>query len=178
MPTVLLLWGAPAAGKTSVARCLREEYRVRTGKLLVRLGTDEIRRAILGEEFVAEVRNAVYDGIVAIAERVTADGLDCLVDGNYLDGWRRRQLSDVCARTSARLVSAHVWCNLDERLRRNALRSGTHRVPEEWVRKAHALAEESRADADTCVDGATEQPGDAADRLLATFLASPARLKM
>ena len=170
MPTVLLLWGAPAAGKSTVARALLEGYRERRGHVLPRLGTDEIRRAILGAEFVAEVRNAVYDGIVSIVERVTADGLDCLVDGNYLDGWRRRQLVDVCARTSTRLVTAHIWCALDERLRRNALRTGTEHVPEEWVRHAHALAEATRDEADHLVDGATERPAAAAARLLAALV--------
>lgn len=166
MPTVLLLWGAPAAGKSTIARLVLEGYRARTGRVLPRLGTDEIRRAILGQEFVAEVRNAVYDGIVSIVERVTADGLDVMVDGNYLDGWRRRQLIDVCGRTSARLVSVHVWCGLEERLRRNAMRTGTEKVPEEWVRQAHTMAEGCHGEADHVVDGAGERPAEVAGRLL------------
>ena len=162
----MLLWGAPAAGKTSVARHLVEGYRARTGRVLPRLGTDDIRRAVLGQDFVAEVRNSVYDGIVAMCERITADGLDVLVDGNYLDGWRRRQIVDVCARTSARLISAHVHCTLEERLRRNALREGAEHVPEEWVRKAHDMAVAALPDASLVIDGMQERPEAAAARLL------------
>lgn len=170
MATVLLLWGAPAAGKTTVARSVLDGYRARTGRVLPRLGTDEIRKAILGEAFIAEVRNAVYDGIVSIVERVTTDGLDVLVDGNYIDGWRRRQLVDVCARTSARFVSAHIWCALDERLQRNSSRTGVDAVPEVWVRQAHSLAEQCRDDCDLVIDGAIEPPQEAAARLLSTLL--------
>jgi len=166
MPAVILLWGAPAAGKTSVARCLVEGYRARTGHLLPRLGTDDIRRAIIGAEFIAEVRNSVYDGIVSICEKIAEAGLDCLVDGNYLDGWRRRQIVDVCFRTSSRLISAHVRCDLDERLRRNALRPASEQVPEPWVRQAHELAERNVGDASIVVDGVRETPESAATRLL------------
>lgn len=164
----MLLWGAPAAGKTTVARAILDGYRAGAGVILPRLGTDDIRRAILGSEFIAEVRNSVYDGILAMVDRIADAGLDCLVDGNYLDGWRRRQLEDVASRHDARMVRALVHCGLEQRLARNRVRSGIELVPEEWVREAHEKAEASRGDADVLIDTAAPDPAGI-PRLLACF---------
>lgn len=168
-PTLLLLWGAPAAGKTSIARAVSEGYRARVGHVLPKLVTDELRRTILGAEFIAEVRNSVYDGIVAMADRIATAGLDCLIDGNYLDGWRRRQIEDVASRAGARFVRVMVHCGLEDRLARNAARPALERVPDEWVRQAHAMAEANREDADLVVDTAAERAEAAAPRILAYF---------
>jgi predicted kinase len=164
---ILLLWGAPAAGKTSIMRGVRAEYRARTGRSLPCLGTDDLRRAVIGTEYDSDVRNAVYTGIVTMVDSLLEAKMDVLVDGNYLDQWRRQELIDVAQRHQARLASVLVHCTLASRLSRDSARPPEEHVPETYVRHAHECSETFLEDNDLLIDTDSVAPPEAVRMVMA-----------
>jgi predicted kinase len=164
---VLLLWGAPAAGKTSIARHVVTLYRARTGRLLPHLNTDAIRRAITGDEYIAAMRPAIYAGILTIAQRLIEAGLAVLLDGNYVDQVRRREVKDMARRNQVQLIDALVHCTLESRLARNRSRPATERIPEHYVVHAHWKASKAIAEAALVVDSDRLSCAEAATEILA-----------
>jgi predicted kinase len=129
-----LCWGAPAAGKSTVAREFCARYR------LPRLSSDAVNQALIGERFMAELRPAIYEGLLAMAEAILEKGGRLVLDGTFLDPAARARVRQLCERHGAVFVSLQVRCSLGERLRRNALRCDSERVPEDWLMNAHCRA--------------------------------------
>ena len=133
-PWVVLCWGAPAAGKSTVARLFCQRHGV------PRLSSDAVNQALIGDRFQAELRPAIYVGLLAMAEAILATGGRLVLDGTFLYPEARHQVADLAMGYQAVFVSAQIECSLGERLRRNALRPDSERVPEEWLNQAHSRA--------------------------------------
>lgn len=133
-PWVVLCWGAPAAGKSTVARefCRRHQ--------LPRLSSDAVNQALIGDRFQAELRPAIYHGLLAMAESILEGGGRLVLDGTFLDPVARSQVKALAERYGAVFLSLQIVCSLGERLRRNGLRPDSERVPEDWLRQAHCRA--------------------------------------
>ncbi len=70
--SIVLLFGPPAAGKSSLARELVARYRALGGTPpLIYLGTDPLREVIAGRSFVASIRPSVYEGMRVMADEAT-----------------------------------------------------------------------------------------------------------
>lgn len=133
-PWVVLCWGAPAAGKSTVAReyCRRHQ--------LPRLSSDAVNQALVGDRFLAELRPAIYNGLLAMAASILETGGRLVLDGTFLDRKARDLVKALAEQHGAVFLSLQIVCSLDERLRRNQLRPEGERVPEEWLRQAHCRA--------------------------------------
>ncbi|GMU57914.1 MAG: hypothetical protein AMXMBFR33_70600 [Candidatus Xenobia bacterium] len=155
--SIVLLFGPPAAGKSSLARELVARYRALGGTPpLIYLGTDPLREMIAGRSFVASIRPSVYEGMRVMAERAARDGHHVVLDGNYLEPGRIRPIATLARRLGARLLKVLVTCSLELGLRRNAGRLGTERVPEDYLRQVYARVRAARRQADMVID---QDPG-------------------
>lgn len=163
---ILMLWGAPAAGKTTVARHLLAELRRQRGLTLPHLSTDQLNRAILGDDFVGEVRHALYDGLIAMAGSILGSGGGVLLDGTFLYPEMRQRIKNLARERRAVLVSVQVECSLPTRRQRNTLRPDDERVPEEWLERAHFRALANRFHSDLSLDTEKLTTEQSVDRIL------------
>lgn len=172
--SAILLFGPPAAGKSSLARDLLTRYRAMgaTPPLLY-LGTDALRETISGRSFLPSARSVVYEGVLALLVSALESGHHVLVDGNYLDLEHRDALLKVVAAHKARLFKVLVTCRLEVGLRRNATRMGSERVPDDYLREVYGRVEEARKLADLVLDSEHSlvgREGDLLEWLLGTTL--------
>lgn len=149
---VIMLWGAPAAGKTTVARALLAALRRRRGLVLPHVSTDQLSRAILGDEFVSDVRRALYEGILTIADQILLAGGGVLLDGTFLSPDLRQQVRVMARERRAVFLSVQVACSLPQRKVRNAARGLSERVPDSWLERAHYSALAGRTHGDLLLD--------------------------
>ncbi|MCE7873128.1 ATP-binding protein [bacterium CPR1] len=163
---IVMLWGAPAAGKTTVARSLLRELRRRRGLMLPHLSTDQLNRAILGEDFVGDVREALYDGLIAMAGNILGAGGGVLLDGTFLYPEMRERIRNLARERRAVLVSVQVACTLSTRRQRNAQRPDAERVPEAWLERAHYRAMAGRFHGDLVLDTETLSTEEAVEKIL------------
>ena len=133
-PWVLLCWGAPAAGKSTVAKTFCQQHQV------PRLSSDAVNQALIGDRFHAELRPVIYQGLLAMAEAILQTGGRLVLDGTFLDPASRRKVAQLADSYGAVFLSLQVQCSLGERLRRNALRPAVERVPDAWLSNAHSRA--------------------------------------
>jgi diguanylate cyclase (GGDEF)-like protein len=140
--SAILLFGPPAAGKSSLARDLLAHYRALAVETpLLYLGTDALRGTISGPNYLPTARSVVYDGMLALLLSALRSGHHVLVDGNYLDREQRDQLLLAVAEQHGRLFKVLVSCRLEVGLRRNAARLPGERVPEEYLPEARTVAD-------------------------------------
>jgi predicted kinase len=151
-PWVILLWGAPAAGKSTLARKVAEEYQHRTGRVLPHLGTDKLNRSVMGEQFVGGIRRHLYSCLINLAEGLLEVGQPVLLEATFLEREWRRQVRRLASSYNVSVVSAQVECRLALRESRNGRRSATEHVPESFLRKAHQLAKNQIECADFVFD--------------------------
>lgn len=131
---MVLCWGAPAAGKSTVAREFCRRHQV------PRLSSDAVNQALIGDRFEADLRPAIYEGLLAMAEAILHSGGRLVLDGTFLDPASRQRVADLARAHGAVFLSAQVECSLGERIRRNALRRPSEKVPEEYLTRAHSRA--------------------------------------
>lgn len=164
--SAILLFGPPAAGKSSLARDLLTRYRALGDPTpLLYLATDPLREAISGRDYVPSARTVVYDGVQAMLASALASGHHVLIDGNYLDPHHRAGLVAVAQQAQARLLKVLVFCDLEVSLRRNATRLGKERVPEDYLRGVYGGLEQAVAAADLCFRSEDSLAGKEADLL-------------
>lgn len=162
---IILLWGAPAAGKSTLANALVSEYLRRTGLVLPHLGTDRLNQSIMGEQFEGAIRPHLYQCLANLCEGLLQAGRPVLLEGTFLEPERRRQVEQLAAKWNVRCVSAQVECRLALREARNERRNEGAYVPDEFLRRAHELAKNQIPQADFVFD--TELQGSGG---LARFL--------
>ena len=151
-PWILLLWGAPAAGKSTLANNIVKLYSDRFGAELCHLGTDRLNRAVLGEKFDGEIRESLYSSIMSLSEQLLAKCRPILVEGTFLnEAWRRR-LREVGKIHSVPLLSVQIECRLALREQRNSGRAEAELVPARYLRLSHERAKNQAAEADFVFD--------------------------
>jgi protein phosphatase len=130
MAVLILLIGAPGAGKSTWARThFRAEDVV---------SSDALRAWVCGDP---NNQQATPDAValmhLAVAARMRF-GLTTLVDATNAAADHRQQLLDLAEAVHRPAVAVVLDVPLVECLRRNARRSGSRRVPEAFVRVTHA----------------------------------------
>ena len=174
-PWVILLWGAPAAGKSTLARKLATEYQSRTGSVLAHLGTDKLNHSMLGEHFEGGIRPKLYDCLVSLARELLNIGRPVLIEGTFLDPERRSQVERLAAEADVRLISVQIECRLALRESRNEDRAAGSYVPEEFLKKAHELAKNQIRQADLVFDTELNECDGLAQFLLGAVGVGPNR---
>lgn len=162
---IVLLWGAPAGGKSSIARELVAMHRHKTGRSLPWMSTDAISRTMVGDEFVPELRPIIYDGLLTLASGAVDAGLDVILDGNYVQSAHREKVCRLAESKGALLVSALVHCQLTSRLARNRSRPQSELIPDAYVEMAHNDAFRAQAEATTVIDTDVLSPSEAAAKI-------------
>ncbi|NDD30596.1 MAG: hypothetical protein EB084_20240 [Proteobacteria bacterium] len=169
MGRVVLLWGAPAAGKTSVARAVVASC-ARADVTVLHLSSDAVRAALHAGPYLRALQGVVYDGLQAMLESAMAAGLTVLLDANYLDAGRRGRVRAAVASRGGSLLSVQVACSVGSRRARNDARPLTQQVPADYIEDAHGRAEAQQGDADVVVDTDTCTADEAARRITRWFL--------
>lgn len=144
-PWVVLFWGAPAAGKSTLANRL-VEYWAQRGLMLGHLGTDRLNASTFGGQFDRVLRDGLYEGMFTMASRFLEAGKCLVIEGTFLESAQRQRLERLCRERGARLLTVCVECPLPARLLRKRHRSVSERVPESWLRRAHGLAAQAPSD--------------------------------
>ena len=138
MPTLHLVRGLPASGKTTWARALVASRR--PGSIL-RVNRDDLRRSMADPAYSAPV-DAVERRISAAEWRLVRstllDGLDVVVDATNLRAGVARRWLALAEACGATWHVEDVVADLEECVRRDAARSGPERVGEETLRDLHA----------------------------------------
>jgi predicted kinase len=145
---IVLCWGAPAAGKSTVSRA----FAASLDFPVPRLSTDGINAALIGSHFDQTLRPVIYSGLLTMAEGILHNSRGVLLDGTFVRYESRQEVALVARRCGAVFVSVHVDCPLALRLTRNRLRAGAERVPDRWLRDAHARAHHGGSDQDLRID--------------------------
>ena len=151
-PWIILLWGAPAAGKSTLARSIAEHYEKKWGHALCHLGTDRMNQAVVGDVFDPQIRTSLYQGILSLAETLLASGRSVLIEGTFLNESWRVDLETLSERLGVKLLSVQVECRLAVRESRNDRRLETERVPGGYLQHSHHLAKIQAGDADYVFD--------------------------
>ena len=151
-PIVVMLWGAPASGKTTIASGLKPRLEQEYGLPVCHLSPDALNQAIVGDRFLASIREALYRGAMAMLEAMLNSQHLVLLDGTFLSRDLRGRVAKLAQTRGAALISVHITCTYPSRAARNAARPDSSRVRPEWMRKAHYQALAARAEADLIID--------------------------
>jgi predicted kinase len=151
-PWIILLWGAPAAGKSTLANSLVNEYQRITDNVLPHLGTDKLNQSVMGEQFEGSIRQRLYHCLINLAEGLLEAGKPVILEGTFLDPQWRKQIDALATANRVRLVSAQVECRLALRESRNGRRNDGAHVPAAYLRRAHELAKNQIRQADFVFD--------------------------
>lgn len=171
--SAILLFGPPAAGKSSLARDLLTRYRaIAAEPAMLYLGTDALRETISGKAYLSSARSVVYDGVLSLLASGLRQGHHVLVDGNYLEPAHRERLTEVVEQCQARLLKVLVSCRLEVGLRRNAARMPSERVPEAYLTEVYGRLEAARETADLSFDSEENLAGRESE-VLTWLLGSP-----
>ena len=165
-PWLILLWGAPAAGKSTLARCLSAEYQRRTHDVLPHLGTDKLNASIMGDNYEGSIRPQIYDCLLHLTEGLLVAGLPVMLEGTFLRPEMREKVALIAEHSEARLLSVQVECRLALRESRNDRRNVGAHVPESYLRQAHHLAKDQIRQADFVFDTELHEPEGLAAFLL------------
>ena len=145
-PWILLCWGAPAAGKSTIAAGMSQRF------VVPRLSSDALNRAVLGEHFEAGLRPAIYEGMLAMARSILAGGGRVVLDGTFLHRSLRQEVEQFAEEAGAVLISVQVDCDFSLRWQRNSQRPSDQRVPDGWLCQAHSRARLDRREAHLYLD--------------------------
>ena len=171
--SIILLFGAPATGKSSLAREILTWHRAVAGRgRLIYLGTDALRETLTGKDYLRTLRPTIYRGLRVMAESAVLRGHHVLLDGNYLEPHLRRPILNLAKRHGLPLLKVMTCCELAQSLRRNRGRTPAERVPDQIVELAHQRQQQARAEADRIIN--TEQgTRDAARQIVEWLIGSP-----
>lgn len=163
---LLLLWGAPAAGKSTLTELLLDRLRRAHHRPVCHLGTDSLNQTLLGPCFDPEIRPALYEGLLNMVEGSLAVRRSVLVEGTFLDPTYRGRLWETATRLRIPIFSVSVHCGLPSRLERNRRRSAEALVPNDYLLRSHRNSRAQFGQAHLLVDTEQLSPQQAADLVL------------
>ncbi len=124
--------GLPGSGKSTIARALLKALQKR-GLHAQILSSDMLRRVITPKPtYSKEERDVVYNAIVFVAELLTQNGVNVIIDatGNH------RRYRDHARKRIPRFLEAYARCPLDVCVKRETGRKKLFHAPKEVYQKA------------------------------------------
>ena len=164
-PLVILLTGAPAGGKSTIARAFKAAFDERFSNPVYWLATDAIRRSFECVDYSEPVKQAIYDGMFAIGQGLNRAGCNLLLDANFIDETRLERFQEL-GNNGSTAITVLVRCDLATREERNRSRPETQQVDIAYLRKAHHIADEFAVNADLLLDTENYSGDECAGRLL------------
>lgn len=138
MPTLVLIRGLPASGKTTRARALVASRRPGT---IVRVNRDDLRRSMVDPAYSAPVdavERRISDAEWRLVRGALLDGVDVVVDATNLRAGVARRWLALAEACGARWRVEDVVADLEGCIRRDAARPPVERVGEDVLRDLHA----------------------------------------
>lgn len=130
MRTIMLLVGLPASGKSTFACDLLANQK--EGEQWKRLNRDELRNSIDNGEYSPENESMITAVELTLAKKFLHSGFNVVVDDTNLNGSTRRKFHKLAqSMGDTRVVHKPFDVPVEECKRRNALRTGSARVPDE-----------------------------------------------
>ena len=125
--------GLPGSGKSTVAHALLDGLRERGIHAQI-VSSDMLRRVVTpAPKYSDAERNMVYGAIVFVAELLTRNGANVVIDATA----NRRRYRDHARREIPRFMEAYVRCPLEICIRREAKRGeGAFYAPKDIYKKA------------------------------------------
>ena len=130
MPTLYILCGPSACGKTTWAMHYMEEHASEDIRYVSR---DEIRYSLLqpDDDYFSREKE-VFREFAGTITQTLVDGFDCIADATHLNEFSRRKLTQAIDMhfTDYEIVYVVVSLGYDECIKRNAAREGRACAPE------------------------------------------------
>ena len=124
--------GLPGSGKSTIARALLKELQKR-GLHAQILSSDMLRRVITPKPtYSKEGRDVVYNAIVFVAELLTQNGVNVIIDATG----NRRRYRDHARKKIPRFLEAYIRCPLNVCIKRENERKKLFHAPKEVYQKA------------------------------------------
>ena len=124
--------GLPGSGKSTVSRALLELLE-KDGVHAQLLSSDSLRKVLTPKpSYSLEERDSVYATLVYIAELLTQNGVNVVIDAT---GNLRRYRENARKRISS-FVEVYLECPLEACMQREARRAGTHHAPRRIYERA------------------------------------------
>jgi len=135
MPTegwCVWITGLPGSGKSTIARALLKELEKR-GLHAQILSSDMLRRVITPKPaYSKEERDVVYDAVVFVAELLTQNGVNVVIDATG----NRRRYRNHAKKKIPQFLEAYVGCPLEICIERETGRKKSFHAPKEVYQKA------------------------------------------
>lgn len=127
MRTIIICRGLPASSKSTWAL----EQLKKEPERFVRVNKDNIRRGLIGETWNAEIENLVHSISEKMLSQSLDAGYDVIVDNTHLTQKSVNLIHKIASNRGNVLVMEKVFpVSYEECCRRNALREGVNRVPD------------------------------------------------
>jgi len=124
--------GLPGSGKSSVAQALLEKLKARGIHAQV-VSSDMLRRVVTPEpKYTEEERDMVYGALVFVAQLLTQNGVNVIIDATG----NRRRYRDQARNEIPRFMEAYLQCPLEVCIQRETGRKETFYAPTEIYRTA------------------------------------------
>lgn len=124
--------GLPGSGKSTIAQALLDDLKEKGIPAQI-VSSDMLRRVVTPTPtYTEEERDMVYGCIVFVAELLTRNGVNVVIDATA----NRRKYRDQARRKIPRFMEAYIRCPLEVCIRREAERGKTFYAPRGIYRKA------------------------------------------
>ncbi|NIP66550.1 adenylyl-sulfate kinase [Candidatus Bathyarchaeota archaeon] len=124
--------GLPGSGKSVVSKALQEGLRERNIPAQI-LSSDALRKAVTpNPTYSEEERDMFYGLLVLVAEHLTGDGRNLIIDATG----NRRQYREQARDEIPRFMEAYLKCSLDVCIERESRRGKTFQAPKDIYKRA------------------------------------------
>lgn len=132
MSKVKILVGLPGAGKTTYARYCEKYLKCE------RVSQDELRMIPSPLNIRSRIINAIIDAVNR--------GNDIVVDGTYIDKFRRREITALARELGAEVEMCVFDKTVEECIERNEAKKDTHKPTENVIKEMHMMYQEPTED--------------------------------
>lgn len=130
MRTIAVTRGLPGSGKSTWAL----EMMKKEPKRWLRVNKDGLRRMLIGETWSADVEDVVHSLSEDALKTALNNGFDVIIDNTHLQQKAINKIHKIAAEYGNVMVWEKVFpVSVEECLRRNALREGVNKVPENVI---------------------------------------------
>lgn len=124
--------GLPGSGKSTVAQTLLEKLKERGIHAQI-VSSDMLRKVVTPKaKYTKEERDMVYDAIIFVAELLTRNGVNVVIDATG----NRRKYRNHARKKISRFMESYVRCPLEVCIKRESRRGKTFYAPKGIYKKA------------------------------------------